>query len=273
MLKPGREAAQIWARSNNVRHSCQVSRCSSWSAPITNAIDASGPARRAPRAACRWCSSPSRRRISCSSITTGTGCRSKASRSMATRSAADAFSGSFCHGLPAGMMRSSSGTQQPGEVARPARRGRCGPGRSCRPAERRRQRRLTRSPVPVHQEIGVQRRLRGAGCRMPVVAPFHHRRQRHQDRFGAPARLQAEQRAAVEHQVELDIAAAPVRLEVALALAVGHVLAALQDRQVGRRGNGRRRSASSRSCASKSGSLKSSKKMPPTPRGSLRCFR
>jgi uncharacterized protein HemY len=62
---------------------------------------------------------------------------------------------------------------------------------------------------------------RAAGFGVPVVAPFDDRRHRHQDRLGAPARLQAEQRAAVPDQVELDVAAAPVGLEVALAFAIG----------------------------------------------------
>ena len=48
-----------------------------------------------------------------------------------------------------------------------------------------------------------------------------------------PPRLQAEQRAAVVDQVELDVAAAPVQLELALAFAERRVLAALDDRQVG----------------------------------------
>ena len=71
------------------------------------------------------------------------------------------------------------------------------------------------------QEIAVQARLGRTRLGPPVVAPGHDRRHRHQDALGAPARLQAEQRAAVVDQVELDVAAAPVGLEVALALAVG----------------------------------------------------
>src|SRR5690606_8715273 len=50
--------------------------------------------------------------------------------------------------------------------------------------------------------------------------------------FGAAAALQAEQRAAVVDQVELDVAAAPVQLELALALAVRRVLAVRDDGQV-----------------------------------------
>ena len=44
--------------------------------------------------------------------------------------------------------------------------------------------------------------------------------------------MQAEQGAAVEYQVEFDIASAPIGLEVAFAFAVGHVHAALNNGQV-----------------------------------------
>ena len=97
------------------------------------------------------------------------------------------------------------------------------------------------------QEVAVQPRLGRARLGLPVVAPGHDRRHRHQDALGAPARLQAEQRAAVEHQVELDVAAAPVGLEVALALAVRQCrggAARSAGRPAGRR---RRRRASARS--------------------------
>ena len=49
-----------------------------------------------------------------------------------------------------------------------------------------------------------------------------------------PPLCRPNRRAAVADEVELDVAAAPVGLEVALALAVGRVAAALHDRQVGR---------------------------------------
>ena len=68
---------------------------------------------------------------------------------------------------------------------------------------------------------------------MPVVAPFHQRRQRHQDGLGAAARLQTEQRAAVIDQVEFDVATAAVSLEIALACGVGNVPAPRDDRQIG----------------------------------------
>src|SRR6185437_12164941 len=45
-------------------------------------------------------------------------------------------------------------------------------------------------------------------------------------------RLKPEQRAAVPDEIELDVAAAPVRLEVALALAVRHRAPSLDDRRV-----------------------------------------
>src|SRR5205807_1024446 len=66
----------------------------------------------------------------------------------------------------------------------------------------------------------------------PVVAPRGARRQRHQDRFGTPAGLQAEQRAAVVHQVEFDVAAAPVGLEVLFCFAVWHLSTAFEDRPI-----------------------------------------
>src|SRR5665213_4376850 len=69
---------------------------------------------------------------------------------------------------------------------------------------------------------------------MPVITPCRLRRQRHQDRFGASVRLQPEQRAAVLHEVELDVASAPVELELALAFAMGVVAMALHERQVSR---------------------------------------
>ena len=72
-----------------------------------------------------------------------------------------------------------------------------------------------------------------AGLGMPVVLPVHHRWQRHQDRLGSAARLQAEQRAAVEHEVELDVASASIGLELALARAVVAVAVAFDDRDVG----------------------------------------
>src|SRR6185436_20888590 len=72
-----------------------------------------------------------------------------------------------------------------------------------------------------------------SGLGLPVVAPGDQRRQRHQDRLGAAARLQAEQRAAVVDEVELDVAPAAIRLEGALALAEGMLPALLDDRRIG----------------------------------------
>src|SRR5690606_36117209 len=54
-----------------------------------------------------------------------------------------------------------------------------------------------------------------------------------EDRLGTPAGLQAEQGAAVEHQVEFHVATTTEGLELALALAEGGQLAALHDGQVG----------------------------------------
>ncbi len=60
---------------------------------------------------------------------------------------------------------------------------------------------------------------------MPVIVETNLRGQGHEDGFGASAGLQPEQGAAVVHQVELDVAAAPVQLESALAFTVGMILA------------------------------------------------
>src|SRR3954452_6230358 len=88
-------------------------------------------------------------------------------------------------------------------------------------------------PVPRYQEIRIERFFRRPWRRLPVVAPCRARRHRHEDRFGAPARLQAEQGAAVVDQVEFDIASAAVGLEFALALAERQALSSLDDRQIG----------------------------------------
>src|SRR5262249_3544084 len=87
-------------------------------------------------------------------------------------------------------------------------------------------------PVFGGQEVGIKPHLWRTGFRLPVVTPFDDGRHRHEYRFGASARLQAEQRATVEYQVEFDIAPAAVCLEVALAFAVRCIDAALQNGQV-----------------------------------------
>src|SRR5882762_6452783 len=68
---------------------------------------------------------------------------------------------------------------------------------------------------------------------MPIVIPSGERRHRHQNRLGAAAGLQAEQGSPIVDQIEFHIAAAPVQLEPALSLAVGLILAALEDGHVG----------------------------------------
>src|SRR5687768_1487836 len=88
-------------------------------------------------------------------------------------------------------------------------------------------------PVARLEEVAVELGFGRAGGGLPVVAPFGARRQRHQDRFGAAAGLQAEEGAAVVDQVELDVAAAAVGLEAALALAEREVFPSLQKRHVG----------------------------------------
>ena len=71
-------------------------------------------------------------------------------------------------------------------------------------------------PVPGLQEVLEQP---GFGCprsRGVAVFPADQRGQAHEDGFGAPAGFDAEPGAAILQQVELDVAAAPVELPVAL---------------------------------------------------------
>ena len=89
-----------------------------------------------------------------------------------------------------------------------------------------------REIVPGLEELIVQPRLRRAGFRLPVIVPSRERRHRHQDRLRAAPRLQPEQGASIIEQIEFDIAAAPIQLEVALALGPGLVPPALHDRHV-----------------------------------------
>src|SRR5262245_24518229 len=89
-------------------------------------------------------------------------------------------------------------------------------------------------PVPGAQKVAVEPGFVARGIGFPVVAPGHSGRQRHEYRFRAAARLQSEQGAAIIDEIEFDIAAAPVGLEVPLALAVGDAPAALHDGQVRR---------------------------------------
>src|SRR5262249_29592246 len=89
-------------------------------------------------------------------------------------------------------------------------------------------------PVFRHEKFGVELLFRAARLGLPVVAPLYPRRQRYQDRLGATAGLQPEQRTAVVHQIELDVAPATIGLERALALAIGKIAAALDDRQISR---------------------------------------
>src|SRR5690606_16162879 len=79
---------------------------------------------------------------------------------------------------------------------------------------------VLRRPIARLQEVLQEPRLRAALLRPPVVVPAHERRQGHQDRLGPAARLEAEERAPVVDQVELDVAPAPVELPAPLALAV-----------------------------------------------------
>src|SRR5438034_440286 len=88
-------------------------------------------------------------------------------------------------------------------------------------------------PVLGDQEIIVEPRFVAVRCRLPVVAPFDDGRQRQKNRLRAASGLQAEQRAAIPDQVEFHVAAATIRLEVALALTVRHIFAPDENRFVG----------------------------------------
>src|SRR5689334_18496951 len=72
----------------------------------------------------------------------------------------------------------------------------------------------------VGAEIVLSFGLAAARLRLVIVDPAHQRRQRHQNRFGAPASLQTEVRAAIIDQIEFDVAPAPDQLKLALALGV-----------------------------------------------------
>src|SRR5687768_8123911 len=85
-------------------------------------------------------------------------------------------------------------------------------------------------PFARTQEVRIQSCFGRSPLRLPVIFPVHDRRQRHQNRFGTASRLQTEQSAAVEDEVELDIAPTPIRLEVALAVAVRRIASTLDDR-------------------------------------------
>src|SRR5206468_10238989 len=63
-------------------------------------------------------------------------------------------------------------------------------------------------PVSRSQEIPIESSFRTRRIRLPVITPLHERGQRHQYRLSAAGRLQAEQRAAIIDEIELDIAAA-----------------------------------------------------------------
>src|SRR5690554_5076640 len=88
-------------------------------------------------------------------------------------------------------------------------------------------------PVTSAQKVLGKPGLVAAWLRFPVVLPPYQRGQGHQNRLGAPARLQAKQRATVVHQVELNVAPPAVQLEVPLAIAPGHVQPAPDNGLVG----------------------------------------
>src|SRR6266571_3215532 len=89
-------------------------------------------------------------------------------------------------------------------------------------------------PIPRAQEIPIKPVLLARRVGLPVVAPLHEGRERHQYRLRAASGLQSEERPAVVDEVELDVAAAAVGLEVPLALAVGKAPPPLENRKVSR---------------------------------------
>src|SRR5437773_4670979 len=87
-------------------------------------------------------------------------------------------------------------------------------------------------PVLCDKKIAVELRLARPRRRLPLVAPFDERRERQKNRFGTSTRLQTEQRPAIPHQVEFDVAAAAIRLEIALVFAVRQILTPSENRLV-----------------------------------------
>src|SRR5881628_1798064 len=63
-------------------------------------------------------------------------------------------------------------------------------------------------PVSRPQEIPIESCFRTRRIRLPVITPLHERGQGHQYRLGAAGRMQAEQRAAIINEIELDVAPA-----------------------------------------------------------------
>src|SRR5262249_5783567 len=102
-----------------------------------------------------------------------------------------------------------------------------GPPRSRGPRHRGGSRSRT-SPVPWLEDV-EQLCLGRAGFGLEVVLPGHERRHRREDALDAASRLKAEERAAVPHQIELDVAAAAVELPIALTFAVRRRPALLDD--------------------------------------------
>src|SRR5690625_3950381 len=92
---------------------------------------------------------------------------------------------------------------------------------------------LRLQPVPGYEEVPGQGGLGAVRLRLPVIVPAHQGWQGHQNGFGAPAGLQAEQGAAVVNQVELHVAPPAIELKMPLPLTVLHVFAPLYYGQVG----------------------------------------
>ena len=83
--------------------------------------------------------------------------------------------------------------------------------------------------------VRVKARFFGTRLWTVIIVPAHFRWQRHEDGFNAAnARLQTEERAPVVHEVELNVASAPLLLKAFFTLAVWCLLALLHKRQIRR---------------------------------------
>src|SRR5690606_13578395 len=88
-------------------------------------------------------------------------------------------------------------------------------------------------PVAMNQEVAVQARFRCSGFGVPVVTPGGQRWHGHQNGFSPSTRLQAEQGAAIQYQIEFHITSASVSLEFALTFTIWQFTATGDDRQIG----------------------------------------
>src|SRR5205085_167489 len=79
----------------------------------------------------------------------------------------------------------------------------------------------------------VQFRFPRSRRRLKIVFPAHARRQRHQNRLHATTGAQAEERAAIVKEIELDVPSSPELLEPLFRRRISLVLASLDDGAIG----------------------------------------